>query len=74
MTITLTHRKRALLEEDCSHSSNEEITRPLWNMSAHYRVDKIPLLDPILSQLNEVHIRTSYLTLLNIILPSSLGI
>jgi hypothetical protein len=46
--------------ESNSHSASKEIPGPLWNPKIQYCVYNSPPLDPILSQMNPVHILTSY--------------
>jgi hypothetical protein len=43
------------------HTASEGNFRFLWDLKVHYRVRKIPPLDPILSHLNTVHIITPHL-------------
>jgi hypothetical protein len=43
-----------------SRSASQEISRLLRNPKVHYRVHKISLWDPILSQMNSVHTITFY--------------
>jgi hypothetical protein len=47
------------LEAD-SRSTNEDISCVVWNTKFHYRVHKVPLLDPVLIQMNLIHFLTSY--------------
>jgi hypothetical protein len=47
--------------ETDSCSARQESPRHLWNPKGHYRVHKNPLLDPILCQMNPVHILIWYL-------------
>ena len=56
-------------------SASQEIPRILWNMNINYRINKCPLPFPMLSQLDPVHIPTSYFLKihLNIIIPSMPG-
>jgi len=53
--------------------ADEEIPRPLWNKKSYYRVHNSSQLAPILSQMNPIHIYTSYYFKINfnIILSST---
>jgi hypothetical protein len=48
-----------------SYSSTQEITRLLWNTKFHYRVYKIPPLEPILSHINIINNPTYYFMAIN---------
>lgn len=65
--------KRSFVPADCwlspcivfwgySRSAVQEISRLLWNTNVHYRVEKRPQLDPILSQQIAVHILKPFST------------
>jgi len=43
-----------------SRSAGQEIPRLLWTQEVHYRVHKIPPLDPILTQMDSLHTFPSY--------------
>jgi hypothetical protein len=59
--------------ETISHSANQEIPHLLWNQNVHYCFHNSPLIIPILSQMNPVHIFPLYFRTIryNIILPST---
>jgi hypothetical protein len=50
----------------------QEILRPLWNPQFHYRVHQNLPVDPVLSQINSVHIVTPHLfkTRFNVVISS----
>lgn len=47
---------RAFLEMIEGAQLVQKLTHILWNLKVHYHAAKIPLLDPILSHMNTVHI------------------
>jgi len=51
---------RVLLKEGDSCSAGQEIYRLIWNPKVYYRVHRSSPLNPILSQMNSVHILTSF--------------
>jgi hypothetical protein len=62
-----------LFWEGNSLSSSQKIMCLLWNLKVHYHIHKSPLLKPILSQINFVHIFTrSFYVRFNIRLSSHL--
>jgi len=52
--------------EDNTHLVNKEISQLLWNLKVHYHVHNSPSSDPILNQMNPVHILTTYLPKLHL--------
>jgi hypothetical protein len=49
-----------------SHSAGQEILRLLWNPTVHNHVRKNPTMVPIPSQMNPIHILTSYLIMMKL--------
>jgi hypothetical protein len=62
--------------EAASCSTTQNFPKTLWNPKVHYRVHKRPLLLPMLSNMNQVHITSSYFSKVhvNIIYHLRLGI
>ena len=76
LTYLLTHSmEQSPSWEANQFSASQEIPHILWNPEVHYSSHKWPPPFPILSQLDPVHMPTSYFLKihLNIILPSTLG-
>jgi len=57
-----------------NHAASPEIPRLLWKPKVHYRSHKIPLLAPVLSQMDPVHTLPPYFSKVysNIIFPFTL--
>jgi hypothetical protein len=54
-----------------SHSIGLEISHLLWKQKVYYRVHNSPMLEPIMSQMNQVHTSTSYFFNIILILSSN---
>jgi hypothetical protein len=58
--LTYSMVQNIIRKADC-HSSYKKYPVSLWNPKIHYRVQKRPPLDPILSQLNRIRHIDTYL-------------
>jgi hypothetical protein len=66
--------EQGLSWDAASRSPTQQITHLLWNQKAHYRVHKIPSLDPIGSQFNPVHTLLLLKSILRLFSPLHLGL
>jgi hypothetical protein len=65
MTLTTKY-----MEQSPSEVNRQQVKK--WNLKVHYRAHKSLVLDPILSQINPVHILTLYFLKIHLILSSHL--